>query len=311
MFVVLSLSFLLLFASLAVDFGLAYLKTVEAQNAADAAALAAGMLLPVDVDDLAAIAALKETAVLYAAKNGASALSTENVTLGAENCGQYTSLEVEVSCGIELNIGKIFGVDFLHATRRAQTAVSVCKSMSGLVPLGVDYQQLETLIAKGNTTHIYLKYGGGDGDTGSYGAIDMDGVMGGGASDFETWLTYGYDGLIEVGENLLPVEKGNMAGATYDAMAARYNACTHFTEDGGCTAEHYDPDCPRLIKVMVIEKVGTSYVKVRGFAAFIIEGVYDDVIIGSYVKYLEDGDVETDTSWDSAGYGVYAFGLCG
>lgn len=307
--VALTLSFLMMIAALAIDFGLAYYRVSEAQNAADAAALAAGSLLPVKSDDAAAVAEVRELAVLYAQKNGNFSITAEDVVLGGEVNGKFTSVSVDISCEIHLNIARMFGVGTKNVSRNARAAIAPCESITDAAPLGVDYLQLQALIDSGNTKHVYLKYGGGGGDTGSYGAIDLDGVMGGGANDFETWLSYGYTGLVEVGENLLPVEKGNMAGATYDSALARYNACTHYSAEGGCTAEHYDPNCPRLLKVLVIEKVGTSYVSVKGFAAFIIEGVYSDEIVGSYVKYFEEGTVNANSAVGSGGFGMYNLGL--
>ena len=309
--VVLTMSFLMLFAALSVDFGLAYYRIAQAQNAADAAALAAGSLLPVDKDDPQAILKVKDAAIFYASENGAFDITEDDVVLSGGESAEYTRVNVNIPFEIQMNFAKMFGMSSQNVVRGAKAEVAPCDSITGAAPLGVDYLQLKTLLDSGETQHIYLKYGGGDGDTGSYGAIDLDGVKGGGASDFETWLTYGYAGVIEVGENLLPVEKGNMAGATFDSMQVRFNACTHFTDDGGCTSEHFDPNCPRLIKVLVTEKVGTSYVKVKGFAAFIIEGVYEDVILGSYVNYFEEGSVDTVPDWGSIDYGMYNLGLVG
>ncbi|MPM91959.1 hypothetical protein SDC9_139093 [bioreactor metagenome] len=211
----------------------------------------------------------------------------------------------------ELIFAKSFGVNTFSFTRGAKASASPATRIGGTAPLGVDYEQLSEAIARGDTEHIYLKYGAGDGEEGSYGAIDLDGVKGGGANDFSTWLTYGYNGTIEVGDDLLPVEKGNMDGPTARSINERYNACTHYADDGGCSCAHYELTCPRVLKVLVIEKIGCSYVKVKGFAAFVLEGEAGDKgeVLGSYVKYLEPGESLVEDAWDSADFGIYNVGL--
>jgi hypothetical protein len=110
---------------------------------------------------------------------------------------------------------------------------------------------------------------------------------------------------------LLPVEKGDMSGPTASAVSERYGACTHFQDDGGCNAEHYEMDCPRILKVLVIEKVGKTYVRVKGFAAFVIESDSgDDEVMGSYIKFIEPGgSVGDEGAWSTGDFGMYSVGL--
>lgn len=308
--VALSMSVIMIFSAFVTDFGLAYLKASDIQNAADAASLAAGQMLPVDSDDDVAIAAVKSTAITYAQKNGVENLLEEDVTLADPVGDKYTSIRVNVPCTVESFFAKTVGINSFSFTKSATVRAAPCTQASGVAPLGVDYIQLTEAIANNNTQHIYLKYGGGDGTEGSYGAIDLDGVVGGGANDFTTWLEFGYAGTIEVGEDLFPVEKGNMADPTTSAVSARYYGCTHFQDQGGCTAEHYDLDCPRILKILVIEKIGSSYVKVKGFAAFVLEGVGENgEVLGSYIKYIENGNATNDDVWDTADFGMYSLSL--
>ncbi len=307
--VVITLTALLVFTAFAVDYGIAYFNTSKLQNAADSATLAATKLLPVDVTDESAIALVKETAVDYANKNGNYPISVDNIVLGDPLYGRYTSVRVSIPCQISTTFAKIIGVNTFSFERRAKAIIAPSLAANDCVPLGVDYLELKQAIDSGKTEHIYLKYGGGGGTIGSYGAIDLDGVKGGGAKDFESWLMYGYSGTIYAGETLLPVEKGNMAGPTEDAIALRYSQCTHFTGSGGCTAEHFDPDCPRVITVLVIQKVGTQYVRVMGFAEFVIEGITKDEVLGSYVKACESGNANENVNWATSEYGLYNISL--
>lgn len=308
--VALTMSVMMVFAAFVADFGLAYVKASDLQNAADAASMAAGQLLPVAVDDTAAVLEVKNTAIAYAKKNKEEGLTVEDVTLGDMIGGRYTSISLRIPCTVESFFAKTIGIDRFSFTKSAKVRVAPATQTNGVAPLGVDYIQLMNAIAIDATKHIYLKYGGGDGTEGSYGAIDLDGVKGGGASDFSTWLEFGYNGTIAIGEDLLPVEKGNMAGPTESAVSQRFTACTHFADLGGCTAEHYDLDCPRILKVLVIEKIGSSYVKVKGFAAFVLEEVGDNgEVMGSYIKYLDFGNVTNEDLWSTADFGIYNVGL--
>ena len=308
--VALSMTVFMIFSAFVLDFGVAYSKASDIQNAADAATLAAGQLLPVNPDDVSAVTEVKNTAILYAEKNGAEALPAQDITLGDLVDGKYTSVRVLIPCVVESFFAKTVGINSFTVSRSAKAKITPTTQITGAAPLGVEYSQLMNAIASNNTEHIHLKYGGGDGTEGSYGAIDLDGVKGGGACDFNSWLEYGYNGVIKVGEDLLPVEKGNMAGPTASAVSERYDACTHFQSQGGCTAEHYVLSCPRVLKVLVIEKVGASYVKVRGFAAFVLEGVgRNGEVLGSYIKYFESGNIANDESSGMDDFGMYNLGL--
>ncbi|MCX7614978.1 MAG: hypothetical protein N2Z65_04410 [Clostridiales bacterium] len=205
---------------------------------------------------------------------------------------------------------KTVGINSFSFSRSAKARITPATQVNGAAPLGVEYSQLMNAISNNNTKHIYLKYGGGDGTQGSYGAIDLDGVKSGGASDFTSWLEYGYSGTLKIGDDLLPVEKGNMAGPTASSVSARYNSCTHFQGQGGCTAEHYVLDCPRVLKVLVIEKIGNSYVKIKGFAAFVLEGIGENgEVQGSYIKYFESGSISNGEYQAAQDYGMYHIGL--
>lgn len=294
-------------AALVIDIGIAYYKTAEIENAADAAALAAGQLLPVDITDTAQISIIKNKALEYAVKNGVTDLQTSDIELQNIVNGYYTKLSINIPLHMETSFARIIGVDSLDVTRNAKVEITPCEKVDGVVPLSIEKSKMETFLQSGNTTHVALKYGGGDGTVGAYGAIDLDGVKSGGANDYELWLAFGYTKELSAGEQLFPVETGNMAGPTNSALSLRYNECTHFPNSGGCTIDHYNPNCPRVVKTPVIEYDSNHYVRIRGFAAFIIEPLSSSgYVYGSFIKLVVSGEEsETVNVGDALDFGLY------
>jgi Flp pilus assembly protein TadG len=221
----------LLLGALSVDFGCAYVRGAEVQTAADAAVLAAGRQLPVALGDTAAQRDILRTRRRIYAKERGRRPHDYTITLcGLEN-SQYRSLNISASGSVPTSFAGVIGIHKLSFTKTAEVQVAVCVRTNDVVPLSVEKETLDACVESGNTEHITLKFGAkdkGDLPGGDFGAIDLDGVMGGGANDYEYWLMYGYTGEISVGDDLYPVESGNMAGPTAVSFNARYNACTHF-----------------------------------------------------------------------------------
>lgn len=306
--VAVSLTLMLSMTALVLDVGSAYVETSKIQNAADAAALSAGTLLPVSTNDPPAQQKILESAVLYAVKNGVSDPSGVTVTFGGVSAGEYTTLAVHIPATAKLNFGGITGVNKLSLSRSATVRLSATTAINDAAPLGVEAHALEAAIASGNLQHIVLKYGGGGGSGGFFGALDLDGLQGGGAKDFSSWLCYGYGGTLKVGD-VLPVESGNMAEPTNTALRTRLTQCTHYLGQGGCTPEHFVDDCPRVIKVIVYEWNGTKSVRVDGFAAFVLEGTdASGEVVGSYVR-VTDPSARSDSQGNN--YGMSNLQLCG
>ncbi|HPE15951.1 MAG TPA: pilus assembly protein TadG-related protein, partial [Oscillospiraceae bacterium] len=266
---------MLLLGALAVDLGCAYVRGARLQTAADAAVLSAGQFLPVAAGDTERRAEVLSAAAEYLEKNGISNPSDYDITLGEAEDGACRTLTVTVTGSVPTSFAGVIGVHSLSLTKTAEVQTMVCVRLNDVVPLSVEKSTLEACLASGVREHITLKFGAHDDadlGPGNFGAIDLDGVQGGGANDYSTWLAYGYEGEISVGDDLYPVESGNMAGPTAEGLNARYYQCTHFPDDGGCTAEHYDPNCPRVIKVPVVVYDSTKSVQIVGFAAFVLEG---------------------------------------
>ena len=286
-------------AGLVVDTGMSHLESSELQNAADAAVYAGGSLLPISIDDTAAITELEAKVTSYIMKNGFSMNDISSITLGDVISDKYTSLDVAVNDYVDYTFGKTVGIEGQAVEKSAKIRIESVTRCTDMVPLGTSASEYLAAAAANEAQNIVIKYDGGDGTIGFFGAIDLDGVKGGGAADFESWLTYGYNGYINVGD-VLPVESGNMSGATVDGFTARYDACTHFPDDGGCTTEHYVLDCPRVVILILYEMEGTKAVRVTGFVPFILEGINGSgEIVASHIDVnlydFESEEVDEDS----------------
>ncbi|HRX57721.1 MAG TPA: Tad domain-containing protein [Eubacteriales bacterium] len=314
--VALALTALIGMTATVTDLGAAYVKTAQTQTAVDAAVLAAGMKLPLDSSDSSAVAEATAIAREYLGKNGVAHPEEASVTFGELTDGKYHSIEVSQPAVSETAFARIFGIDEITFTRSAEAKVVPCAALSDLVPLSIEESTLEAMIANGNTEHAILKYGSNEDEVenGAFGAVDLDGVKGGGANDYTSWLASGYQDKLEVG-TVLPVEGGNMTGPTYAGIVARYNACTHYPSSGGCNITQYVNGCPRVMKVPVIVYTDSlhKYVRVVGFAAFVLEdySTYEDqgCVIGSYVDMVNIGAADGDLTGTAKSFGVYSLVL--
>lgn len=299
--------------ALAVDMGRVYVQGAKAQTAADAAVMAAGRMLPVSVSDDEKTAEILAAAAEYLQKNGYDNAEDFEIYLDTQDGVKYDTLGVRLRDSVHADFAKIFGTSLLSFDKTAEVKTMVCVRLADVVPLSVQAQKLSDCLAAGIRNDITLKYGTTD-DTlpsGSFGAIDLDGVNGGGANDYSNWLANGYSGELNIGDTL-PVESGNMVGPTDRALRTRYGQCTHFQSDGGCNSEHYEASCPRVIKVPVIEYTAKKRVQVMGFAAFVIDRPVDGVsgeVTGSYVDMVTIGSYGGDTTGTAEDFGVYSLML--
>jgi Flp pilus assembly protein TadG len=312
---IVALVILLIIAAFVIDFGLVYLRTADIQNASDSAALAAASLLPVEYGDNSAIQDVNQKAIEYLEKNGVSGEDYTidvQLNLGANNL--YTSVTVDVYKQEKLFIAPVIGITHLDVNRTATAQISPTISVTGVVPLSMEKEYLESAKASGLTDNLTLKYAASDEEVymGAFGAIDLDGVVGGGANDYNDRLEYGYQGSLKIGQ-VLPVEPGNMSNPTKDGIEYRMDLCTHYPPNG-CTAEHYVETCPRVVIVPVVtytfEKKQTKEVTIVGFTVFLIEEVKGQgnksEVIGSFLK---DIVVNGEGSLDDYIGGSYDFGV--
>ncbi len=314
--VALAMTALLGMTATVTDLGTAYVKTAQTQTAVDAAVMAAGLKLPLESSDTTAVAQATAVARDYLGKNGVADPENASVVFGELNGGKYHSIDVTMAATSETYFAKIFGVEEISFSRAAQARVVPCAAMSDLVPLSIEESTLSSMIAAGTTQHVILKYGSNEEEVenGAFGAVDLDGVKGGGANDYTSWLANGYQAKLTIG-TVLPVEGGNMTGPTAAGIAARYNSCTHYPSLGGCNINQYDDECPRVMKVPVITYTDSQhkYVKVVGFAAFVLEDystyVDEGCVIGSYVDMVNIGAADGDLTGTAPSFGVYSLVL--
>lgn len=260
---------LIAMSGLVVDLGRSYVEAASLQGAADAAAYASATLLPVKTGDTDAIDTVKTKALEYVVKNGRAETDFAGILLGDEVNGQYTSVQVNLTSNIVYIFGAFLGKTDGDVAESAKVRIEAVITATGMVPLGLTKSNLDAVALDG-AQDVVLKYGAGSGTSGNYGALDLDGVKRGGADDYEWNLSSGYDKILAVGDVVIS-EPGNMAEATATAFVARWGACTHFADDGGCTPDHFESDCPRVILVLVYEEVSIGY-KVVGFVSLILTG---------------------------------------
>lgn len=305
--VIAAIAFTLIVAicGLVIDVGSAYIQESTTQNTADAAAYAAGTMLPAAFDDDIKIQQVKTTAINYVVKNGFEVQCVESVELEDVYDGKYYGVRVKLKKEVSYDFGAIFGVSNTTVKKSAKVCLEPVTSSTAVAPLGIESGRLTQVLAENQGQHLVIKYGAGDGTQGSFGALDLDGMQGGGAQDFENWLAFGYSGVLHTGD-ILPVESGNMATPTYQAFMTRFNQCTHYIGSGGCNTEHFEADCPRVITLIVYDIVDSKNIKVIGFTSFVLEGMNENgEIIASKVSFQA---YEGDTGGSIGGvndYGVY------
>lgn len=223
----LSLGLLLSCLGLVVDYGRPAFEARKMQNAADSAALAASQELPVAASDAAGIARVKNAAVQYAAKNGFT-ISPEQVSVEKESGGEFTGVTVSVGDTVDYTFAKVMGRMDIDLSRSASVELKALGGVRNTVPIAVKKGVFDENVASGNY-YMTLKYGGGEGEEGDYGAADLDGIAAGGANDYLMRLQYGYEDVLYVGDVIL-VESGNMCGPTRTGVTYRYNHCPHSPE---------------------------------------------------------------------------------
>ncbi len=276
-----AMTFLMTMAALAIDIGYAYVVSSDAQNCADAACLSVYELLPVKTEDTANKDKIIERIIEYGKKNGVDNILREDIIFENDKDGYYYSVSVYVNKKAQTNIARVIGVENITTRKKATVSALPAGGVIGAVPIGVTKDVFEN--THDSNDSVTLKFGGGDGVNGYYGYVVLDGAKGN-SYILEKWLKYGYPGENYVGE-VLPTATGNKASVAKDGVEYRMGLCTHFKTDGGCTKEHYDESCPRVINVLIYDIIDTSNVKIVGFAPFVLEYADQaDEIKGTYLK---------------------------
>ena len=272
--VALALTVLLGFAALVVDLGILYVRHAELQNALDAAALAGSQELPHNP------AKAEQVAIDYAQRNG---VSNPTVSLAYQNSEITVSAEETVAT----YFARIWGINEDSIAASSKAMMVPPDALSGVVPLSVEQQDfvfgVEYSLKSGPHTA-----GEEDEYSSWFGALELSNP---GAKDYETDLTYGYEGILEVGQ-ILDIKPGNMSGPTQRAIEARLDQDTRVPRN---TFDDYERGAPELVYVPIVEVISESgdavhQVQIVGFAAFFLEGVEgvgnESIVTGRFLQTI-------------------------
>lgn len=300
--IILALAFTVLtgLAALVTDVGILYAKHAHLQNAVDAAALAGVQELPGDPG------MAQTVAEEYARKNGVEMV---DVSFSAND----SQISVRSEENVPAYLAVIWGVHSTAIGAEAKAMMVAPTSLKGVVPLSIEEQSLEYGM------EYRLKEGGGDGEHGWYGPLQLSGS---GAERYEADLENGYQGVVSVGQ-VLSVEHGNISGKTAKAVAYRM---AEDEREPRNTFGDYDPDAPEIVYIPVVRILSghgdsVQEVEVMGFAAFFLEGVEgmgkESVITGRFIQTLVTQgrasgsissvrDLEQKGLLEDTGYGLFA-----
>lgn len=275
------------FMSLVTDFGLLALNKERLQNACDAAALAGSRELP---DQANAILVASD----YLQNNDVSPTEAE---ISFPQVNGAPTIQVSVKHSVEFFFAKVLGINSGTVSGSAQAVCGGISSATGIVPFSIPDQNLQFGV------EYTLKYGGGDGDNGNFGALALGGN---GANNYRSNIKNGYNGRISVGD-WVTTEPGNMSGPTSDGVNYRMSQCTH-----QCTPNDYQLDCPRVITIPIYDPNmlghGRSEVKIVGFALFLLTGVdgngNKNVVHGYFLNSVPPNSSNVSTDPGQNTYGV-------
>ncbi len=280
---------LLGFVALVTDVGMMTFHKSRLSNAVDAAALASAQEL------IYQLSPPETKAAQYLQKNGYLNSSIE-VDLEDDN----TAVRVTASYEVEFGLARLLGHNSKKVVATAKGKVlPIIGVNKGIRPFAIEKQVLNF------GTQYTLKEGGGDGSGGNYGGIELGGS---GARVYYNNIVNGYDSRLMVGD-IVQTEPGNMSGPTENGINHLIGQCTHSPR---CTFDHFDPGCPRVITVIIVDDLdvnGRSDVKIIGFASFFLEGVEgsgnESEVTGRFIKTVTSGELgETQEN-----YGLYGVRL--
>jgi len=285
--VVVALAGLLGMAALVIDVGSAMAERIQLSNAVDAAALAGAMELPTDPDD-----ALIEAQNIVIA-NGVD-LNDVSITVGEDS----RSISVTAAKPFDFVLAPVIGIESAVLNVEAEVIIGNASGVSGLRPFGIEDQELTF----GDLAT--LKEGGGDGETGNFGAVAFELELVG-ASNFIQNIMYGYDGEISIGDTIYP-EPGNMASSISEINNI-------LDSDPVSTYDNYSADSPRVWTIPVLQDMTsqgrTGEFEVVGFATFFVEELDKKAgkaeVTGRFIQFTENGEIDED----APDRGVYAMKL--
>lgn len=268
------------FVGMAVDFGYSMLEDLRLSNAIDAATLAAAQ----ELDNTAEATAVAHS---YLQAHG---IDIKDVSITFEDNDQ--SIILESTKNVTNHFIKVIGFNTTEINARSKATVgALTKVHGGIKPFGVEeFDVNETNLG----TQFTLKAGSKKDDTygpGNFGALALGGT---GASNLRANAIYGYDGPIEIGQEI-ETEPGNMASIINPIKQSLSSDTTEF-EDYGVNS--LPEDSIRLWVVPMVNTLdvnGRKSVVVKGFALFFIEDIGKQSgktsITGRFVKGVIPGEI--------------------
>lgn len=263
-------------AAIVVDAGQLFLTKKRLQNAADASALAGCFILVNKGDPVLADA--ESFKYLSANLSGEFQYST-NADLDSN------TFQIDISQNVKHFFAPVIGIRSSTVSASATAGGSTVISITGVVPLGVVQQQFEF-----NKPYT-LKYGGGYGENGNYGALALGGS---GGSNYRGNLRFGYKNEVKLGD-VVNAETGNMAGPTSQGVNYRISL-------DPSSISNLAPNTPRVVIVPIIDRMvgngSNATATVVGFAAFYLESTDGNGgITGSFLKWAVSGKVGAGPSF--------------
>lgn len=208
---------------------------------------------------------------LFAASVSNALNTGVQVSEGAAFCGLDSIIE-KCSVGID-GAGEVY----LSNTEIAWCTGSTNSGVSGVRPFAIE----KTPLVYGQ--RVVLKEGSDYKNTGNYKIVSLGDR---GSDEVRENILNGYSGKLKIGDEIY-TEPGNKVGPVKESIQAIIGRCTRNPK---CTFEDFEPDCPRIITIIMVESLdvnGRKLVKIAGFARFFIEDVKDEgghtQIIGRYI----------------------------
>jgi hypothetical protein len=198
------------FAALAIDVGFLMAARNELQNAADSAALAGASQLARGKNDNTIKQASINAAGLNKASNNNINLSNGDIELGKWN---WDSDSVDafingatpfdaVKAKIENHHVELFFISDRGLGATAVAIVGPISGMRGLIPIAVTEEEIEDIIEAGEGIIYEIGRSAGNWGTVDFDSPETPGGPGGGNPEIGGWLENGYDGNINIGDDI-------------------------------------------------------------------------------------------------------------
>jgi Flp pilus assembly protein TadG len=252
--------------ALTTDVAVIYFKYTSLQTATDLSALAGAAYLPSQATKAS------QTAQSFALSNGIAASEITGITVAPGGA----NIRVSTTRQVPAFFAKVLGKGSFTVTATAVAApVPVSTNVWGTLPVGLD-SRTTYVSGQAITLHQGQKLYG----PGNWGGLALGGT---GASVYQSNLTDGYNGALNVGDSI-PTEPGATTGPTRKGIDDRIAAGLAFDPSG--TAANHGLNDPRAVTVPLVDwagAAGRSDVNVVGFCEIWLDGVTGTDIKSTFI----------------------------